>query len=50
MSSELQTVIALAIVGIAAGSLVWRALSRRRHPGGGCGGCPTDPFKAKLKR
>jgi len=50
MSSPLQTVLALAIVVLAAGVLVWRAIRSRRNPGGGCSGCPTDAFKERLRK
>ncbi|QDT35669.1 hypothetical protein [Stratiformator vulcanicus] len=47
MSPALQTAIALTVVAIAAGSLIWRAM--RRFFGGtssgcgtGCGSCPTS--------
>jgi hypothetical protein len=51
MSPEAQTVVALALVALATGWLVLRALAKRRRPG--CGsdcGCPTDELKEKLKR
>ncbi len=50
MSSPVQTVLALTIVALAAGALVWRAIRSRRHPGGGCSGCPTDTFKERLRK
>ena len=51
MDASWQTASALLLVALAAGYLVVRAVIRRRRPGcgGGCG-CPTDEFKAKLKR
>ncbi|HTZ20650.1 MAG TPA: hypothetical protein VMC06_07190 [Opitutaceae bacterium] len=49
MNATLQTVIALAAVVLAVAWLGWRAIARRGQPGGGCA-CPTDPFKARLKR
>ncbi len=51
MSAETQTVLALAVVALAAVYLVRSALAGRRK--GGCasgGGCPTDRFKQGLKR
>jgi len=51
MPPEVQTVAALAVVALAAGWLVLRALAKRRQPG--CGsdcGCPADELKEKLKR
>ena len=50
MSPTLQTAAALAIVAIALGGLIWRAIAKRRHPGGGCSSCPTDRFKEELKK
>jgi len=50
MNSDLQTVLALAIVATAAFWLVRRALAKRKHPG--CGSdcaCPSSDLKAKLK-
>jgi len=51
MNETLQTIIALAVVGLAVGWLGWRAFARRGQPGcgSGCAG-PTDQFKARLKR
>ena len=50
MSATFQTIAALAIVALAAGGLVWRAVAQRRKPGCGSGGCcPTDKFKKALK-
>ena len=51
MSAETQTVIALAVVALAALYLLRSAFARR--PKGGCasgGCCPTDRFKQGLKR
>lgn len=51
MSSDWQTIVALLIVAMAAVLLVRSAIRKRKNPG--CGGdcaCPTDQFKAKLKR
>jgi len=50
VNSTLQTAIALVIVAAALGGLIWRAIAARRHPGGGCGSCPTDRFKEELKK
>ena len=48
MNGTLQTIIALAAVGVAVGWLGWRAFAHRGESG--CGGCgPVDKFKAKLK-
>jgi len=52
MNETLQTIVALAIVGIAVGWLGWRAFARRGASGcssSGCA-CPTDQIKARLKR
>ena len=51
MSTDLQSFVALAIVGFAAAWLVGRALAKKKNPG--CGGtcaCPSSELKAKLKR
>ncbi len=51
MSAETQTVVALAVVALAALYLLRSAFARR--PKGGCasgGCCPTDRFKQGLKR
>jgi hypothetical protein len=51
MTAEIQTLIALALVAVAATWLVLRALAKKKNPGcGGDCGCPTDELKAKLKR
>jgi hypothetical protein len=51
MSSQLQTISALAVVAIAAIWLVLRALAKKKNPGcGGDCGCPTDELKAKLRK
>ncbi len=50
MSPALQSIVALAVVAIAATWLVLRSLAKKK--GSGCGGdcgCPTDELKAKLK-
>ncbi len=46
MSPQLQTIAALALVALAAGWLVWRALAKKKKPGcgGGCA-CPTEKLK-----
>ena len=50
MSSQIQTILALAVVAVAAMWLVLRALAKRKNPGcGGDCGCPANEFKAKLK-
>jgi hypothetical protein len=50
MNSNLQTVIALAIVVLVAALLARSYFKKRKNPGcgGGCG-CPTDQFKKQLK-
>lgn len=51
MSSNLQTILALVVVAIAATWLVSRMLRKRRSAG--CGddcGCEATDLKAKLKR
>jgi hypothetical protein len=51
MSADVQTLLALAVVALAALYLVRSAFARRRK--GGCasgGSCPTDRFKQGLKR
>ena len=51
MSPELQTVLALALVALAAGWLVRRALAKRKKPGCGSGcGCAAEKFKSSLKQ
>ncbi len=54
MSPQLQTIIALLIVAIAATWLVLRALAKRKHPGCGtdCGAVSPDVkrLQARLKR
>ena len=50
MTAEVQTIIALAVVGVAATWLVIRALAKRKNPG--CGGdcaCPASEIKLKPK-
>jgi hypothetical protein len=51
MTPHFQTILALAVVAVAAGWLVLGAVSKKKKPGcgGGCG-CATDDFKAKLKK
>ena len=51
MSSNWQTPLALLVVLVAAVLIVRSALKKRKTPGcgGGCG-CPTDKFKATLKK
>ena len=50
MSPALQSIVALAVVAIAATWLVLRSLAKKKNPGcGGDCGCPTDELKAKLK-
>ena len=52
MSSDFQTVAALAVVGLTVAWFAWRARARRRDGGcgSGCGGCESADLKAKLKR
>jgi len=51
MTYDWQTPVALAVVVVALAALLRRSIVNRKKPGcgGGCG-CPTDAFKAKLKR
>jgi len=49
MNPDWQTPMAVAVVVIALAGLLRRAIVNRKKPGCG-GGCPTDAFKAKLKR
>ncbi len=46
MSAEVQTIAALAVVALAAGWLIARALAKRRSSGcGGECGCPSEKLK-----
>jgi hypothetical protein len=47
MSAPIQTIIALAIVAMAAGLLVRGALRKKKHHG--CG-CPANELKAKISK
>jgi len=51
MFTNWQTPLALLVVLVAAVLIVHSALKKRKTPGcgGGCG-CPTDKFKAGLKK
>ena len=51
MNADWQTPLALLVVLVAAGLIVRGAIKKRKNPGcgGGCG-CPTDKFKAGLKK
>ena len=50
MSSSVQTVIALALVAVAATWLIWSAVRKRRTPGCGSEGCAAvSPEVKKLK-
>jgi hypothetical protein len=50
MNAQLQTIIALGIVAIAATALVWRAFAKRKNPGcGGDCGCPSQKISSTLK-
>jgi hypothetical protein len=45
VSAELQTLLALAVVALAATWLVRRAFAKKKHPGCGSGcGCPAPKF------
>jgi hypothetical protein len=54
MSASLQTIIALALVALAAVYLVWSAVKKRKQPGcgGDCGAVSPEVKKlqARLKR
>ena len=51
MISNWQTPLALVVVLVAAGLILRSALKKRKTPGCGSGcGCPTDKFKAGLKK
>ena len=51
MSPEIQTILALAIVAIAATWLVLRAIAKRKQPGcGGDCGCDAQKITASTKR
>jgi hypothetical protein len=50
MSSTLQTIIALAVVAIATGWLLYSALRKKSSPGCGSGGCSAlSPEVKKLR-
>lgn len=50
MTPELQTILAFAIVAVAATLLVLRSLAKKKNPGcGGDCGCPSSEIKLKLK-
>jgi hypothetical protein len=50
MSPQIQTLLALLVVAIAATWLVVRSLAKKKHPGcGGDCGCSNNELKAKLK-
>ncbi|MCX6945975.1 MAG: hypothetical protein WCL24_00315 [Verrucomicrobiota bacterium] len=51
MSPQVQTLLALALVALAATGLVWRAIVRRNHPG--CGhdcSCPASALRPPVKQ
>ena len=51
MSPDIQTLLALGVVVVAAGGLAWRVFGKRK--GSGCGGdcgCASAELKAKVKR
>ncbi len=50
MTAEIQTLLALALVALAATWLILRALAKRKQPGcGGDCGCPASAIKLKPK-
>ena len=50
MSPALQSIVALAVVALAATWLVLRALAKKKTPGcGGDCGCPSSELKTRLK-
>jgi hypothetical protein len=50
MNPETQSLVALAVVAIAAAWLVLRAIAKRKNPGcGGDCGCPSSEIKLKAK-
>ena len=50
MTAEIQTIVALAIVALAATWLVLRAVAKRKNPGcGGDCGCPAQKISSTLK-
>jgi len=50
MSTTLQTLVALLLVALSALALIRRLFFKKENHSESCGGCPTDKFKAKLKR
>jgi hypothetical protein len=51
MTTDLQTLIALTVVAVAAIALIVRSLAKRKNPG--CGGecaCPATELKSKIRR
>jgi len=51
MSPTLQTILALAVVVLAAAWLVRRSLAQRQHPGcGGDCGCPSAEVKVRAAK
>jgi hypothetical protein len=54
MSPKIQTLLALLVVALAAGGLVWHLIASRRNPGcgGGCGAVSpaAKAFRKKLPR
>jgi len=51
MSPTLQTILALALVALAAAWLVRRSLAKRKHRGcGGDCGCPASEVKAQAAK
>jgi len=50
MTAEIQSLLALAMVALAATWLVLRAIAKRKNPGcGGDCGCPSSEIKLKPK-
>jgi hypothetical protein len=39
MSTNLQEILALAVVAVAVALMLWRRYRRRAHPGSACNGC-----------
>jgi len=50
MSPQIQSYLALVIVGVAMIWLVWRSVAKRKKPGcGGDCGCASSDLKAKIR-
>lgn len=50
MIDNWQTPVAILVVALALAALIRGAFSKKKKPGCGGGFCPTDKFKAGLKR